>query len=247
MGDGTVGAWVRHCFKICACLTLEDCNEILATSPDYMFDGDSGQNLGNADWRFAKVHGRRRPLNNGREVLRASLGRRSESTDLLEPYVPDLLAVGDRSSPLRRMALGVLVYTKPKVSPKTIAYFSAHLSDRDNTVDDVNVMAWTLLEEGSDSLTQRVVAFVRGQSDPKVIEAVLRCFLVFTAKNSDALAYIGSSLDSPDVWVRRRAVEALQRLPLVARSPFLEQLNRLATDPKEPAEVRSEAAEALRK
>ena len=66
-------------------------------------------------------------------------------------------------------------------------------------------------------------------------------------KNSDALDFIGSSLDAPEVWVRRRAVEAVERLPLVERSPFLAQLSRLSTDPKEPAEIRSAAAEALKK
>lgn len=172
-----------------------------------------------------------------------------DSTELLEPYVPDILSIAaDHSNPLQNTALEVLSNTKPKVSPRTLAFFAAHLADKDNTAEETATLAWTLLRAGSDPLTHDVIAFARKQNDPKVIEAVLRCFHVLPpTQNSDALDFIGSSLDSKDVWVRRRAVEAIERLPLGSRSPFLYRLNQLATDPNEPNEIRSAAADALKK
>jgi HEAT repeat protein len=182
-------------------------------------------------------------------TLRHSLVGFLDSTDLLEPYVADLLRIADdHSNPLRSLALQTLSNTKPSVSPKTLAYLSSHLADKSNTAEEAAAMAWTLLKAESDPLTHEVIAFVRKQNDPKVTEAVLRCFQVLPAtKNSDALDFIGSSLNNPDVWVRRRAVEAIERLPMVARSPFLGRLLQLATDPNEPTEIRSAAEEALQK
>jgi hypothetical protein len=174
--------------------------------------------------------------------------RFSDSEPLLEPYVPDLLRVADdHANPLRPMALHVLGNTLPRVSAKTLAYLDAHLADRENSADETGAMAWTLLQAGSDRLTHDVIVFARKQDKREVAEAVLRCFHVYPTKNADALTFIGDSLDSPDVWLRRRAVEAVVDVPLVERSPFLAKLNRLATDPNEPTEIRSMASEALKK
>jgi hypothetical protein len=174
--------------------------------------------------------------------------RFSDSEPLLEPYVPDLLRVADdHANPLRPMALHVLGGTLPKVSAKTLAYLAAHLADKENSADETGAMAWTLLQFGSDRLTQDVIAFVRKQNKHEVTEAVLRCFHAYPTKNAEALAFIGDSLDNPDVGLRRRALEAVVDLPLVERAPFLAKLNRLATDPNEPTEIRSMAAEGLKK
>jgi hypothetical protein len=175
--------------------------------------------------------------------------RFSDGEPLLEPYVPDLLRiVDDRTSPLRPMAMEVVGNTWPKRSPKTIAYLTAHLPDKDNTAEDTSWMACMLLESGTDILTHEVIAFVRKQDKLEVIKEVLRCIRVMPIrKTADVLALIGFGLDSADVWVRRRAVEAVGDMPLVERSPFLEKLNRLATDANEPIEIRSAAAEALKK
>jgi HEAT repeat protein len=172
----------------------------------------------------------------------------TDSQVLLEPYVPDLLRIADdHASPLRDFALNVLSGTWPKVSSKTLAYLAAHLADNDNTPGEAGSMACTLLRAGSDLLAHDAIAFVRKQDRHETVEAVLRCFGLHPTTNADALAFIGSSLDSPDLWIRRRAVEAVARVPLVERSPFLNQLNRLSTDPNEPTEIRSAAADALKK
>jgi len=178
-----------------------------------------------------------------------TLRRSLDSEPLLEPYVPDILRIADdRASPLRPMAMEVLGNTRPRLSPKTLAYLTTHLADKDNTTEDTGWMACMLFRAGTDTLTHDVIAFVRKQDKPEVMQEVLKCFRVLRiTKTADALSLIGSSLDSPDVLVRRRAVEAVADLPLVERSPFLAQLSRLSTDPNEPTEIRSMATEALKK
>jgi hypothetical protein len=138
--------------------------------------------------------------------------------------------------------------TLPKLSPRTLAYVSAHLTDKDHEAGDTGWMACKLLQGGTDSSTHDVIAFVRKQNKPEVIQKVLECFRVLPIpKTADVLSLIGVGLDSPSEWTRRRAVEVLDRLPLGERSPFLAQLSRLSTDSNEPTEIRSAAAEALRK
>jgi HEAT repeat protein len=174
--------------------------------------------------------------------------RFSDSEPLLEPYIPDLLRIADdHANSLRLMALSILCNTVPRVSQRTLAYLAAHLADKENSAAETGTMAWTLLQAGSDRLTKDVIAFVRKQNNREVTEATLRYFHVHPTKNSDALAFIGDSLDSTDLWIRRRAVEAVADVPMVERSPFLAQLSRLSADPSEPHEIRSMAAEALKK
>ncbi len=181
--------------------------------------------------------------------LAVTLRRFLDSEVLLEPYVPDLLRIADdRASPLQNEARYVLGHTQPKISPKTLEYLAAHLTDKDNTPGETGAMACALLKDGSDPLKHDVIAFVRTQDKPEVIKEVLKCFrLLRIKKTADTLSLIGYGLDSPDVWVRRRALEAVADLSLVERSEFLAQLNRLATDTKEPTEIRSAAEEALKK
>ena len=175
--------------------------------------------------------------------------RFSDGEPLLEPYVSDLLSIVDnRANPIRPMAMEVLGNMWPRLSPKTLAYLAAHLADKDNAAEDTGWMACTLLRASSDSMTHDVIAFLRKQDKPEVTVRVLMCFHALPpTKNADALAFIGSSLDSPDASTRRNAVEAVADLPLAERSPFLAQLSRLSTDSKEPKETRSAAAEALKK
>jgi HEAT repeat protein len=184
----------------------------------------------------------------GLECFFAVTLRFSDGETLLEPYVPDLLRVAsDRASPLRPMAMEVLGNTWPKLSPKTLAYIAAHVADKENTADDTGWMACTLFRAGMDPPIHGLIAFVRKENQHETVETVLRCFHLYPTKNADVLAFIGSSLDNSDTWIRRRAVEAVERVPLVERSPFFAQLNRLATDPNQPTEIRSAAAEALKK
>jgi hypothetical protein len=181
--------------------------------------------------------------------LAVTVRRFSDSELLLEPYVPDLLKIADdRGNALRPMALHILGNTWPKRPPLTVAYLKLHIRDKQNTPRDIGWMACTLLLEGSDDLTRDVFEFVRQQNNPETLQNVLGCFHVLPAtKNADALSFISTSLDNADVWVRRKAIEAIERLPLVERSPFLAQLNRLANDAKQPLEIRSQAKELLKK
>jgi len=182
-------------------------------------------------------------------LLVVTLRRSLDSEVLLEPYVPHLLRIADdRASPLRTMAIHVLSSTWPRLSPQTMSYLAAHLADKENTAEDTGWMACMLLKAGTDTLTHDAIAFVRKQDKPEVIQEVLKCIRVIPIrKTADALALIGSGLDSPDVWVRRMALEAVAAVPLVERSPFLAQLIRMSADPNEPTEIRSAAAEALKK
>lgn len=94
--------------------------------------------------------------------LAVTLRRSPDSEPLLEPYVPDLLRIAsDRASPLRTMSIHVLSNTWPRLSPKTLAYLAAHLTDTDNTAEDTGWMACMLLKAGTDTLTHDVIGFVR--------------------------------------------------------------------------------------
>ncbi|MBN9662162.1 MAG: hypothetical protein J0H49_28455 [Acidobacteria bacterium] len=178
-------------------------------------------------------------------VLRPS----RDSEALLEPHVPALLMIlNNRADPLREMAKGILSYSQPRISSKTIEYLKAHLADQENDTRDTGWMAWMLLDTRNDTLAQDVIAFVRKQDNPEVIAEVLRCIRVRQIpRTADVLSLISYGLDSPAEWTRRRAVEAVATLPFVERSPFLAQLKRLATDPKETPENRSAAANVLKK
>lgn len=174
--------------------------------------------------------------------------RFADSEQLLEPYISDLMRVADdRASTLRPMAIFVLGNTWPKVSPITLAYMAAHLADKENTAAEASGIAWILLRTGSDPLIHDVIAFARKENRQEVSEPILRGLHQFPTKNAEALAFIGENFDSRDEWLRRRAIEAVQRLPLTERTPFLGHLHRLANDPKEPTVIRSLAAEALKK
>ncbi|MGC4054425.1 MAG: hypothetical protein QM757_35540 [Paludibaculum sp.] len=178
-------------------------------------------------------------------TLRPSL----DGGPLMEPYVPDLLRIySDRTDPFRETAMAILSRFYPKTSRMTLDYLKAHLADKENETRHTGWMACTLLATRDDTLTRDVIAFVRKQDNAEVIMEVLTCVRVRPIlKTADVLSLIGYGLDSPAEWTRRRAVEAAADLPLVERSPFLAQLNRLAADPKEISEIRAAAANALKK
>jgi hypothetical protein len=92
-----------------------------------------------------------------------------------------------------------------------------------------------------------VIAFARKQSKHVVTDSVFNCLHLYHTKNAAVLSFIGDNLDSPDPWIRRRAVEAVADLPLLQRSQLFTQLSRLSTDPNEPSEIRSLAATTLAK
>jgi HEAT repeat protein len=181
--------------------------------------------------------------------LVVTLRRSLDSEALLEPYIPSLLRIAaDRTSPFRTMARVVVGNTQPNISPQTLEYIAVHLADKDNTQEETGAMACALLKDGSDRVVHDAITFVRKQDKAEVIQEVLTCIRVIPIrKTADVLALIGFGLDSPDVWVRRRAVEAVADMPLVERPRFLAQLSRLSADPSEPPEIRSLAAEALKK
>ena len=114
-------------------------------------------------------------------LFAVTLRRALDSEALLEPYVPDLLSiVENRAVPLRPMAMRILGNMWPRLSPKALAYLTAHLADKDNPAQDTGWMACTLLRDGSDARTHDVIAFVRKQDKPEVTVEVLKCFRAFT-------------------------------------------------------------------
>lgn len=181
--------------------------------------------------------------------LAVTFRRSLDSELLLEPYVPDLLRLAsDRTSPLWTIATQVVGNTWPRLSPKTIAFLSAHLADKDNTAEDTARIACTLFRVGSDALIHDVFTFLRKQEDKPnvVVNVLLGLHALPPTRNADILAFIGSSLDSPDASVRNRAVEVVAGLRMAERAPFLTQLNRMSTDPNEPTEIRTVATEVLK-
>lgn len=181
--------------------------------------------------------------------MAVTLFRWNDSEALIEPYVPGLLRIADdRSSPLlRNTARYVLGNTRPKMSQKTLAYTAANLTDKSNTVEEIGAMACALLRYGSPPVVHDVFAYIRSRGEPLLDHMIVSCIRNLpTMTNTEILDYIGASLDSPDSYVRRIAVEAVDRLPKDKRSPFLSRLGRMSTDPGETAEVRSAALEALK-
>ena len=181
--------------------------------------------------------------------LTVTLRRSLDSTALLEPYVPDLLRIADdRADPLRNMARYILGNSQPKASPRTIAYVVAHLADKDNTPEETGAMACSVLKDGTGPQVHDAITYLHKRGAPEITNAVMRCLRALPpTNNTDILAFMGSGLDSPDSSVRRAAIELVARVPMVERSPFLAQLGRISNDPNEPPELRSAAADALKK
>jgi hypothetical protein len=182
-------------------------------------------------------------------LMAVTLFRWYDSEALIEPYVPGLLLIADdRASPLlRNTARYVLGNTRPKMSQKALVYTAANLTDKSNTVEEIGAMACALLRYGSPPVVHDVFAYIRSRGEPLLDGMIVSCIRNLPNMNStEILDFIGASLDNPNSEIRRIAVEAVARLPMDKRSPFLDRLGRMSTDPKETDGVRSAVREALK-
>jgi HEAT repeat protein len=181
-------------------------------------------------------------------LLLMAIGLRPDSAGLLEPYVEDLEVIaGDSTNAFRQGALYILGSTKPNVSAKVAEFLAMHLGDKSNSQGEKLMIAASLLRSSSDpAIIQKTLKFVDAQSDTSVKAGVLMQLGALKTRNTEAVAFIGRSLESADLYLREAAVDCVGKLDVGVRANFINQLKRIAEDPKESSETRSRAESVMK-
>jgi hypothetical protein len=185
--------------------------------------------------------------------LFGAISIRPNSSGLLKSYLADIELIASNSSdPLRMPALYTLGSTNPDPLPEAISYFSAHLADKANSPREIRIMTTFVIQsagkDNNSGLIHQTLVFLDSHPDavPGRIGALEQLGLAKT-RNTEALAFIGKSLDSDNQFVREASVEAVDRLDPDIRANYSDQLNRIATDPKESERARTAAKAVLAK
>jgi hypothetical protein len=179
--------------------------------------------------------------------LGVSIRPTADSAELLSPYIPDLeQIVTTKGDPLKRMALTVMTFFHPRIPEELLKFLSSHLQDPDNEPEDAGLEAVALLESRDPALIHQLIGFVQDGKHPFVSGKVLQQLGLMQTTNPGGLSFIESSLDNPDPSIRWYAVGAVSGLPQPERTRFLSRLNRMAADPKETDEIRSQIVQALK-
>jgi hypothetical protein len=173
---------------------------------------------------------------------------RSDSTALLRPYLGDLeMIAASPTDPLKRGALYILGSTNPKPSQEAISFLSGRLAAKADLPPETLMIAAAILRAAPEdsALVHKTLVAVRAQSDTRVQIGVLAQLGLIKTRNSEALDFIATSLDSHDPFVRRAAVDSVDRLDSDTKATFFDRLQSIAADPNESQEIRSEAKAAL--
>jgi hypothetical protein len=86
---------------------------------------------------------------------------------------------------------------------------------------------------------------MENQADASLNVAFLAQIGQLRIRTDEAVMYLRSSLDSANLLIRSAALNAVTKFGPDVRMKFAGQLNRIATDDKESADVRSKAASLL--
>lgn len=183
-------------------------------------------------------------------VVFLSATMRPDSARLLLPYVDDLGTLLDgpeNKASLRHAALYVLGSTKPNILPKAIALLNAHLEDGKNSTPETLTIAASLLAASpADAATQRkIFAVVARNADLGLRSGVVRQLGLSKVRTAEALSFLDSNLNHPDINIRESAVDAVSRLDADVRSRFAPRLAAMASDPNQSEHARSLARMAL--
>jgi len=144
-------------------------------------------------------------------------------------------------------ALHILVAMNPSILPEVVTYLSSRLEEPLPPMD-AGTIARALLRSArsNGAMIQKVLTFVQNQPDVSVTTDALQELGQIRTRDTQALSFIEASLDSPSNYVRKSAVDSVGRLELSIRANFLTKVTRLATDPKQPEEIRSLANAVLK-
>ena len=161
---------------------------------------------------------------------------------LIGPYLSDFETIAGKNPTVRPMVLNMMSLLHP-VPQRTMKFMSAHLNDKDNTLDESNIIMATLLQSGSDLDTRQVIEYARRADYPRQ-DAVLRQMGLRSSKNADVVEFIRWSFEHTKG--RRAGIDAVSRLPRKDRVTFSDLMARISADPKEADDVRDAAREELR-
>jgi hypothetical protein len=178
-----------------------------------------------------------------------SLTLRQDSSKLIEPYVETLgNLLNEPSGPFRRGIIAILTLTKPGISPKTMTTLTAHLEDKHSSAEESSGLVWALItaDTSNVAIRHKVLNFVTKQSNAEITGSALHALQLVRPPNTEALEFMGKSLDSDIASVRDSAVDVVRGLDREVRTKFAAQLGRIAGDPQEGEELRSRAAAVLR-
>ncbi len=178
-----------------------------------------------------------------------SITLRQDSSKMLEPYVETLGNLLDGpTGPYRRGVLVILTMTKPEISPKAIATLEAHLEDKHSSAEESSGIVWALITSATSNqlIRHNVLKFVTKQSNAEITSSALHALHLVRPPDTEALNFIGKSLDSNSPSVRDSAVNVVGGFDREVRVRFAAQLGRIAGDAEEREEVRSRASAALR-
>jgi hypothetical protein len=86
---------------------------------------------------------------------------------------------------------------------------------------------------------------VSNRSDAGLTNGVIRQLGLSKSRLPEAIDFISANLNKEDPYLRASAVDAVSRLDKDKKVLFSSQLVRIASDPREPQDVRKQATQAL--
>jgi len=180
----------------------------------------------------------------------SSIVLRTDSSMLVEPYVEALGSLLDEPpGPLRHAVVVVLTMTKPEISAKAIATLTAHVEDKNSSLEESSGIVWALItaRTSNPAIRHKVLRYVAKKSEIEITISGLEALHQVRHPDEEALDFMGKSLDHDSTFVRDAAVQDVLGLDRGLRARFAAQLGRIARDSNETERTRSLATEALGK
>ena len=178
-----------------------------------------------------------------------AISRRADGTQLLAEYVPDIGVLFESSNP-RLQAIPTMIFLNlispqpPKVVPLLLAFLKR--SDRDPTAQAGAIFALVRLAPENLQVVAAIREFLSRPLDNTTRIGALNALGNPNVKDVGLIAMVITSLDDSDPGVRFTAAQVLWRMGKNAVLQGEPALQRLASDPKQPANVTAAAKEALK-
>ncbi|MDQ6676917.1 MAG: HEAT repeat domain-containing protein, partial [Acidobacteriota bacterium] len=176
-----------------------------------------------------------------------TVAMRSDSSELLDPYLHDIPPLFRSADPaMKRAAFGLFAYLNPKPSPKAVSLLAPHLEDKTNTPENTETIAATLLRSSPDSgMIHFVLAAMSNKGDARLKRLVIEALGANQIQAEESLKVIHEGLTDASMNIRRTSVEAVSRMPKNVQDGFSADLHKLVGNPDENAETRSLALAVL--
>jgi HEAT repeat protein len=173
---------------------------------------------------------------------------RMDSSRLLEPYVDEIATLlNDPDVGTRNSAIFMLGSSKPVPLPRGIAYLVAHLGDKSDSPEQVNLIAGTLMASAPDAaVLHKVLTVVQQRPDiDKIKGRFIEILGISRTKNEEALAFIRDGLMDKNPGTRATSISAVEKMPKDVKNGFSGELQRIATSPDETPQQRDLARQVL--